>query len=807
MKRFLKTTLIIAIAFSWIFDPLTKVNAQSLTLPKPGTMVHLSKPFNPTILKGIKVYPDNPFRFDFVLSQGDQSTDLKDESDKLVKYFLAALTIPEKDLWVNLSPYEKDRIVPESFGQTQMGRDLLAQDYMLKQITASLIYPDGEVGKIFWKKIYQQSANKNIPVATFNKVWIVPNKAVIYENAKAGTAYVVESSLKVMTEQDYVATNKNTVETRFIASQTTNKKNQNIIKDIVIPQLNKEVNTGENFAQLRQVYNAFILATWYKQKIHDSIFHEVYNNQNKINGLQASKDLNVDQIYQSYLQAFKKGTYNFIREEQDPLTQQSIPRKYFSGGVNLKSNFTIQSTVHIDPAQLSKVAIVKMQLDANKDEAMVTRTVVREYWDDLSVFLNKVKAAKQTLHVKEETHVVDDSISRRVFELVWKPLMQKLDEYRDPELHGNETAAFKSNTRWFGVMYRFAQLEVAEGGWFLLPTMHGVARRLKKGADIRVDQFKALIDQSRKIYLLSKSYDPSRPLIIIIRGAYAPPKFYSNFYNAAKQKYNVAYFEYNEFADVEKESENFLNQLEIFLNANGVKGKYGIFTHSHGGVISEYAKVLARKQGNPIFELRERVAVAPVHGGSAKALVYDSFLIRSFVLRFVDGMSALLQAHYPRGSVQQALVSEAVLDAVAGKSPKGLTIYALNDPHNVVKDPTKQEGLTIQMKRFESVKLVFSGHQESANDPEAVGYALEHFDSVLKGDKAMTTNAGGIDFNGGQLALSLQKGSRGIKMKVDPKMIEQLKHISGFVPVILDIQSLKTGEAGAADLRFFLGLP
>ena len=99
------------------------------------------------------------------------------------------------------SPYEKDRIIPQSFGLTEMGRDLLAEDYMLKQITASLIYPEGEIGKKFWKRIYEEAAKKfgttNIPVNTFNKVWIVPEKAVVYENAKAGTAYVVEAKLKV----------------------------------------------------------------------------------------------------------------------------------------------------------------------------------------------------------------------------------------------------------------------------------------------------------------------------------------------------------------------------------------------------------------------------------------------------------------------------------------------------------------------------------------------------------------------------------------------------------------------------------
>jgi hypothetical protein len=38
-----------------------------------------------------------------------------------------------------------------------MGRDLLAQDYMLKQITASLIYPEDNLGKKFWDRVYSQA--------------------------------------------------------------------------------------------------------------------------------------------------------------------------------------------------------------------------------------------------------------------------------------------------------------------------------------------------------------------------------------------------------------------------------------------------------------------------------------------------------------------------------------------------------------------------------------------------------------------------------------------------------------------------
>ncbi|MBF0595474.1 MAG: hypothetical protein HQL22_10990, partial [Candidatus Omnitrophica bacterium] len=132
--------------------------AQNVVLmPAPGVMASLSESFTPPMLDGVKVYSDNPFRLDFILDKGNSSDSveqLKIESTRLIKYFLASITVPEKDLWVNLSPYEKDRIVPDAFGVTEMGRDLLAQDYLLKQITASVIYPEGEVGKAFWAKVY-----------------------------------------------------------------------------------------------------------------------------------------------------------------------------------------------------------------------------------------------------------------------------------------------------------------------------------------------------------------------------------------------------------------------------------------------------------------------------------------------------------------------------------------------------------------------------------------------------------------------------------------------------------------------------
>ena len=108
----------------------------------------------------------------------------KREADKLIKYFMTSLAVPEDEMWVNLSPYETDRIIPDGFRDTEMGRDLLAQDYILKQLTASLIYPEDQLGSNFWKRVYKRAKGQfgttDIPMNTFNKVWIVPDKATVY---------------------------------------------------------------------------------------------------------------------------------------------------------------------------------------------------------------------------------------------------------------------------------------------------------------------------------------------------------------------------------------------------------------------------------------------------------------------------------------------------------------------------------------------------------------------------------------------------------------------------------------------------
>ncbi|MBF0569794.1 MAG: hypothetical protein HQL18_03365, partial [Candidatus Omnitrophica bacterium] len=114
----------------------------------------------------------------------------------------------------------------------------------------------------------------------------------------------------------------------------------------MIPVLEKEVNDGASFAGLRQIYHSLILAAWFKRKMKASLLARAYVNKKSVKGLgwstdnsqqsavsgqqseknsailassadsrQLTADLNPEQIWNAYVDTFKKGVYNFIREE------------------------------------------------------------------------------------------------------------------------------------------------------------------------------------------------------------------------------------------------------------------------------------------------------------------------------------------------------------------------------------------------------------------------------------------------------------------------------------------------------------
>jgi len=369
------------------FAPVSMLN-----LPMPGTMLPVSQGYTPAMVVGVTIHPENPLAFDFIVDKGDSGLigdQLSDESKKLIKYFLATLTVPEDQLWVNLSPYEAGRVISDQFGQTEMGRDLLAQDYLLKQLTASLMYPEDELGKKFWDRVYKKSydlyGTTEIPMNTFNKIWIIPENATVYEHE--GSAYVIESHLKVMLEEDYRAMElhqSSTAQSQAPARDEADDKvlsgiQSEVVREVLIPEIEKEVNEGKTFANLRQIYNSMILAAWYKKSMKNSLLGQVYVDQNKIKGIDLQDKGAKDKIYNQYLEAFKKGVYNYIKEDYDQNLKQVIPRKYFSGGTPGVKGDDVTVVFESEIYDMSKKQLINFLRARGEDGLTDTEFDILEY--------------------------------------------------------------------------------------------------------------------------------------------------------------------------------------------------------------------------------------------------------------------------------------------------------------------------------------------------------------------------------------------------------------------------------------------
>jgi len=327
----------LVVIFCLAFSLPSVTFAQAITyanLPPAGRILKSAPAMLYPVLTGVRFNPDDPLNLTFLADSGSEKKIEPKVAERLIRYFLAGLTVPEDELWVNLSPYEKERIAPDDLAVTDLGRDMLAQDYVLKQLAASLTYPENKDGKDYWSDIYEglykQFGNDRMAVNSFNKVWITPGKTKIYETDSA--AFIAKADLQVLTEFDYDAFLRNSDE----AANPSTALAVKALRERVVPAISEEVNHGANFSQLRQIYRSLILAVWFKQKFKES-FYKSYINQAKVKGIDLAEKNSREKIFNLYVKAFKKGAYNYVKGENDPHSKKRLRRRYYSGGMDMQA--------------------------------------------------------------------------------------------------------------------------------------------------------------------------------------------------------------------------------------------------------------------------------------------------------------------------------------------------------------------------------------------------------------------------------------------------------------------------------------
>jgi|GEM_PF-4356781 len=334
----MKRITAILITFCLIFEQAGFAQV-AVQLGIPGYVQGLSSPekFRPVHLRYIFYDPrQNDLRI--LLDKGDKKNAKEDElnisAHDLFRYFLLGLTLPNDSFWVNLRPDSPDDVIDPDLARTDIGKVLLEADVQLKKDTARYTAPDTAEGKQYWSRLYQKAnelfASEKIDIPTLTRPWIVPNEIMLGGSERG--VYIYKASLKVMLESDYLK-NSATYSFQDERLKILNEYSAGLIRELIIPKLNKDVNTAKKYAGLRQVYYSLILAQWFKKQFKNDIGTGVGIDRKELNGLTSSIPWSKDTYFRQYQESFHKGEYNLQGYNQTPYGQTI--RQYFSGGINL----------------------------------------------------------------------------------------------------------------------------------------------------------------------------------------------------------------------------------------------------------------------------------------------------------------------------------------------------------------------------------------------------------------------------------------------------------------------------------------
>jgi hypothetical protein len=332
---------------------------------------------------------DNTFHL--FLDKGDlknpRTQQLEDTSKELLKYFFIGISLPNDSFWVNLRPDAEDNIIDDYLGKTDIGKVMLEADLQLKKDTALATSPETPEGKEYWDKLYQKAGElfgyDNVSIPTLTRPWIVPDEIIIRETS--GSAYVYKASLKVMLEQDYLK-NDTIYNFKDERSKQLNEYSSQLIRELIIPKLTKEINTSKKYAPLRQVYYSLILSQWFKARFYGKggTYSRIINRKDLTN-LISQEPWSKTTYFQAYQKSFKDGEYSIKEPVYTPYGQTI--RSYFSGGMIVMStdldlalrsptaragNVMIQPAVRDFDASGSPV-LAKMVVQANNPGEITVR--------------------------------------------------------------------------------------------------------------------------------------------------------------------------------------------------------------------------------------------------------------------------------------------------------------------------------------------------------------------------------------------------------------------------------------------------
>ncbi|UEC43178.1 MAG: putative Chitosanase [Methanothrix sp.] len=250
--------------------------------------------------------------------------------------FMTGLAVPSDKFWVNLNPWEPDRIIDEQLSRSDVGRIMLEADLQMKKDTCNYENPcTNEAGMTLSNLLdekrnilVRQCMNKfpgeiddvnNVVFRAGTRYWIVPDSVYAYSN---GTQiYIINATLAIQSEpvpdrtsfrvdnQDVKKLSKGCLEELNKSSKEYGEYYEEMSEQIILPFVVADVNHGEKYEDLREVFVALALAQWYKSNInsHKDIFRDSLDSSDS--PLNAIRPWNPNEIWENYVYSYENGEY------------------------------------------------------------------------------------------------------------------------------------------------------------------------------------------------------------------------------------------------------------------------------------------------------------------------------------------------------------------------------------------------------------------------------------------------------------------------------------------------------------------
>lgn len=241
--------------------------------------------------------------------------------------FFVWLALSPDKFWVNLNPNEPDRIVDAKFGRTDAGKVLLEADLELKRTVGQLIHPDTDLGARYWNGVRGTCFS--------SRQWIVPTPATVRETRDE--LYILDAPLSVRMETDYVQ-DRGTGKYRSCphAPKETEEHNEAVYRSLVLPKVEKAVNTAPEYAALRRVYLSRVAAEWYRRRSAEvpTAFSRLIDTGKVKPWVTGSAWKPVD-TFKAYVRSFTEGEFDITRTTRRG--QYIEKRTYVYGGVDFSN--------------------------------------------------------------------------------------------------------------------------------------------------------------------------------------------------------------------------------------------------------------------------------------------------------------------------------------------------------------------------------------------------------------------------------------------------------------------------------------